>query len=90
MLVHGFKSETEAATVVQQVQQLGRKSTFIKADLAETEGYEPFVETAWQWQQKGSRHTAQIVGAAPRRRSGLNRGPPQLQSSALGSKFGSS
>ena len=52
VLVHGFKSETEAATVVQQVQQLGRKSTFIKADLAETEGYEPFVETAWQWQQK--------------------------------------
>ena len=51
VLVHGFKSETAAAGVVQQVQQLGRKSTFIKADLAETDCYEQFVEAAWQWQQ---------------------------------------
>ena len=52
VLVHGFKSETAAAGVVQQVQQLGRKSTFIKADLAETDCYEQFVEAAWQWQQE--------------------------------------
>ena len=52
VLVHGFKSEAEAAGVVQQVQQLGRKSTFVKADLAETAGYEQFMEAAWQWQQK--------------------------------------
>ena len=51
VLVHGFKSEAEAAGVVQQVQQLGRKATFIKANLAEADGYEPFVEAAWQWQQ---------------------------------------
>ncbi len=51
VLVHGFKSETEAAAVVQQVQQLGRKATFIKADLAEPAGYEQFVEAAWQWRQ---------------------------------------
>ena len=52
VIVHGFQSEAEAAGVVQQVQQLGRKSTFIKADLAQADGYEPFVEAAWQWQQK--------------------------------------
>ena len=51
VLVHGFTSETAAEDVVQQVQQLGRKSIFVKADLAETDCYEQFVESAWQWQQ---------------------------------------
>ena len=51
VLVHGFTSETAAEDVVQQVQQLGRKSIFVKADLAENDCYEQFVETAWQWQQ---------------------------------------
>ena len=51
VLVHGFTSQTAAEGVVQQVQQLGRKSIFVKADLAETDCYEQFVESAWQWQQ---------------------------------------
>ena len=51
VLVHGFTSQAAAEGVVQQVQQLGRKSIFVKADLAETDCYEQFVESAWQWQQ---------------------------------------
>lgn len=51
VLVHGFTSQAAAEGVVQQVQQLGRKSMFVKADLAETDCYEQFVESAWQWQQ---------------------------------------
>ena len=51
VLVHGFTSQTAAEGVVQQVQQLGRKSIFVKADLAEINCYEQFVESAWQWQQ---------------------------------------
>ena len=51
VVVHGFTSQAAADGVVQQVQQLGRKSIFVKADLAETDCYEQFVESAWQWQQ---------------------------------------
>jgi 3-oxoacyl-[acyl-carrier protein] reductase len=51
VLVHGFTSQAAAEGLVQQVQQLGRKSMFVKADLAETDCYEQFVESAWQWQQ---------------------------------------
>ena len=52
VLVHGCKSEAEAAAVVQQVQQLGRKLIFIKADLADLDGYGSFVQAAWEWQQQ--------------------------------------
>ena len=51
VLVHGWQSENAAAEIVQQIQQLGRQAQFIKADLATPEGYAPFVEAAWQWQQ---------------------------------------
>ena len=51
VLVHGWQSEDAAAEIVQQIQQLGRQARFIKADLADPDGYEPFVEAAWQWQQ---------------------------------------
>ena len=32
VLVHGYQSESAAQEVVQQIEQLGRKSLFIKAD----------------------------------------------------------
>jgi len=51
VLVHGWQSEDAAAEIVQQIQQLGRQAQFVKADLATPEGYAPFVEAAWQWQQ---------------------------------------
>lgn len=51
VLVHGWQSEDAAAEIVQQIQQQGCQAKFIKADLATREGYEAFVEAAWQWQQ---------------------------------------
>ena len=52
VVVHGWQSETDAQHVVAQVEQLGRRGCFLKANLSDPGTHEPFVEAAWQWQQK--------------------------------------